>query len=181
LKESRNISPFHSATDGGFYGRLTTLENLRFFAATNNLFGLQAANRISELAELMRMSPFLVSQVRTLSTGQVHRFGLARAMLPRPSVLLLDEPTRSLDPMAASEFRHFLKTELVGRYRTTILFASHNLAEVEQLADLVVLLDRGRIVACDSPRDLRVMTGATTLEQALETLTIRTDRAEISR
>jgi ABC-type multidrug transport system ATPase subunit len=70
---------------------------------------------------------------------------------------------------------------LVGRYRTTILFASHNLAEVEQLSDLVVLLDRGRIVACDSPRVLRVMTGATTLEQALETLTIRNDRAEISR
>jgi ABC-type multidrug transport system ATPase subunit len=102
-------------------------------------------------------------------------------MLHRPSVLLLDEPTRSLDPMAASEFRHLLKTELVGRYKTTILFSSHNLAEVEELADLVVLLDRGRIVACDSPRGLRVMTGATNLEQALETLTVRSDRAEISR
>jgi ABC-2 type transport system ATP-binding protein len=172
---------FHSGSDGGFYGRLTARENLRFFAAANNLFGREGANRISELAELMRLSSLLGHQVRTLSTGQVHRLGLARAMLRRPSVLLLDEPTRSLDPMAASEFRQFLKTELVGRCGTTVLFASHTLAEVDQLAQLVVLLDRGRIVACDSPRGLRLLTGAMTLEQALERLTLPTDRTEISR
>jgi ABC-2 type transport system ATP-binding protein len=172
---------FHSGNDGGFYGRLTALENIRFFAATRNLFGPQADSRISELAELMGLRSFLGRQVRTLSTGQVHRLGLARAMLHRPSVLLLDEPTRSLDPMAASEFRRFLKAELVGQWGTTVLFASHTLAEVEQLAQLVVLLDRGRIVACDSPRGLRIMTGARSLEQALETLTFRTDRTEISR
>ena len=98
---------------------------------------------------------FLESQVRTLSTGQVHRLGLARAMIHRPSVLLLDEPTRSLDPMAAAEFRRFLKSQLVDRHGTTVLFASHTLAEVEQLADRVILLDKGRLVACDSPRGLR--------------------------
>ena len=164
---------FHSATDGGFYSRLTARENLNFFAAMNNLFDAEAARRLEELTELMGLGAFLESQVRTLSTGQVHRLGLARAMRHRPSVLLLDEPTRSLDPIAAAEFRRFLKTELVGRYGTTVLFASHTLAEVEQLADRVALLDGGRLVACDSPRGLRAATGAATLEEALERLTCR--------
>ena len=171
---------FHSATDGGFYSRLTARENLEFFAAMNNLFDAEAARRLEELTELMGMGSFLGSQVRTLSTGQVHRLGLARAMIHRPSVLLLDEPTRSLDPMAASEFRRFLKTELVDRHGTTVLFASHTLAEVEQLADRVALLDKGKLVACDSPRGLRGATGAATLEEALERLTPRGFLAEVS-
>jgi ABC-2 type transport system ATP-binding protein len=128
----------------------------------------------------MGLGAFLESQVRTLSTGQVHRLGLARAMIHRPSVLLLDEPTRSLDPMAASEFRRFLRTEVVDRHGTTVLFASHTLVEVEQLADRVALLDNGRLVACDSPRGLRAATGAATLDEALERLTRRSLFAEAS-
>ena len=162
---------FHSATDGGFYSRLTARENLNFFAAMNNLFDREAARRVEELSELMGMGDFLESQVRTLSTGQVHRLGLARAMIHRPSVLLLDEPTRSLDPMAAAEFRRFLKSQLVERHGTTVLFASHTLAEVEQLADRVILLDKGRLLACDSPDGLRKATGSVNLEEALERLT----------
>lgn len=171
---------FHSATDGGFYSRLTTRENLNFFAAMNNLFDAEAAARLEELTEQMGLGAFLESQVRTLSTGQVHRLGLARAMIHRPSVLLLDEPTRSLDPMAASEFRRFLRTEVVDRHGTTVLFASHTLVEVEQLADRVALLDNGRLVACDSPRGLRAATGAATLDEALERLTRRSLFAEAS-
>jgi ABC-type multidrug transport system ATPase subunit len=100
-------------------------------------------------------------------------------MIHRPSVLLLDEPTRSLDPMAATEFRRFLKSQLVDRHGTTVLFASHTLAEVEQLADQVILLDKGRLVACDSPRGLRTSTGSATLEEALERLTPPGFRAEV--
>src|ERR1700687_5267301 len=171
---------FHSATDGGFYDRLTARENLQFFAAMNNLFDAEAAGRLEELADLMGMGTFIDSQVRTLSTGQVHRLGLARAMIHRPSVLLLDEPTRSLDPIAAADFRRFLKTHLVERHGTTILFASHTLAEVEQLADRVVVLDKGRMLACDSPHGMRAATRAATLEGALERLTPPGFLAEVS-
>ena len=94
--------------------------------------------------------------------------------------LLLDEPTRSLDPIAAADFRRFMKTQLVERHGTTILFASHTLAEVEQLADRVVLLDKGRMLACDSPRGLRASTGAPTLEEALERLTPPGSLTEVS-
>ncbi len=161
---------FHSATDGGFYARLTARENLKFFAAMNNFFDAESCERLDELTGLMGLEPFADSQVRTLSTGQVHRLGLARAMLHRPRVLLLDEPTRSLDPMAAAEFRRFLKIELVGRRGTTVLFASHTLAEVEELADRVILLDHGRLMACDSPGRLRATMGGGTLEEALARL-----------
>lgn len=171
---------FHSATDGGFYDRLTARQNLQFFAAMNNLFGAEADERLEELTGLMGMATFIDSQVRTVSTGQVHRLGLARAMIHGPSMLLLDEPTRSLDPMAAADFRRFLKTQLVERQGTTILFASHSLAEVEQLADRVILLDKGKMLACDSPRGLRAATGTATLEQALERLTPPGFLAEVS-
>jgi ABC-type multidrug transport system ATPase subunit len=92
-------------------------------------------------------------------------------MLHGPKVLLLDEPTRSLDPLAATEFRKFLKTEVVKKHGTTVLFASHTLAEVQHLADRVAVLDRGRLVAYGSPKDLRLSVGAATLEDALPRLT----------
>jgi len=69
-------------------------------------------------------------------------------------VLLLDEPTRSLDPIAASEFRRFLKDERVGAHGTALFFASHTLGEVEEVADRVLVLDSGRVVACDSPSNI---------------------------
>ena len=109
-------------------------------------------------------------QVRTLSTGTVHRLGLARALLHRPSVVLLDEPTRSLDPLAAAEFRRFLRDEIVRGQGATVLFASHTLAEVEQLAARVALLHSGRLLACESPEGLRVQAGAGSLEKAIETM-----------
>ena len=83
-------------------------------------------------------------------------------------MLLLDEPTRSLDPLAAADFRRLLKDDIVRRRGTTLLFASHTLAEVDEIADRVILLDHGRMIACDSPRRLRAQTGASTLEAAIE-------------
>jgi len=166
---------YHTSGDEGFYGRLSTLENLQFFAAMNNLVGEDAARRVAHVAELMGIGGVLQRQVRTLSTGTVHRLGLARAFLHGPAVLLLDEPTRSLDPLAAAEFRRFLKNDLVRQHGTTLFFASHTLAEVEELADRVALLEGGRLLAFDSPHGLRAATGAATLEGALEHLSRRAD------
>jgi ABC-type multidrug transport system ATPase subunit len=161
---------FHGGSDASFYARLTALENLRLFATLNNLSSWDAAARIAHLAELLRLGPVLDRQVRTLSTGTVHRLGLARALLHRPSVILLDEPTRSLDPLAAAEFRRFLRDEVVRGQGATVLFASHTPAEVEQLAARVILLHSGRVLACEPPDSLRARAGATTLEQAIEIL-----------
>jgi len=166
------------AGESGFYARLTPRENLLFFAALQNLDSTNARQRIEEVAQLIGLAEALDRPVRMLSTGQVNRLGLARAMLHGPAVLLLDEPTRSLDPIAAAEFRRFLKSELVGRRGTTLLFASHSLAEVEELADRIVLLASGRIAAIGSPAEVRKKAGAESLEQALEALVGRAGESD---
>ncbi len=158
-------------SDASFYARLSARENLALFAALNNLSRKDAARSVARVADLLGLGPALDRQVRTLSTGTVHRLGLARALLHAPRVLLLDEPTRSLDPLAAAEFRRFLKDELVRREGTTLLFASHTLSEVEQLADRVVLLESGRMLASDTIPRLLASARAASLEQAMETLT----------
>jgi ABC-type multidrug transport system ATPase subunit len=167
---------YHTGGDACFYARLTARENLLLFAGLNNLTGAEAARRIDELAGPFGLGEWLDRQVRALSTGTVHRLGLARAVLHRPSVLILDEPTRSLDPLAASEFRRFLFRDVVGRRGTTLIFASHTLAEVEQLADRVAVLDGGRLLACDTLPGLKTATGASSLEESLEVLSGRAMR-----
>ena len=169
---------YHTGNDGCFYARLSGRENLNLFATLNNLSRAETSRRISELTDLFGLDPLLDQQVRTLSTGNIHRLGLARAMLHRPSVLLLDEPTRSLDPLAAAEFRRFLQQRIVGEHGTTVLFASHTLAEVEQLAGWVAVLDHGRLLGCDTPEKLRAASGGDTLEQSLENMTHRAAREE---
>lgn len=168
--EARRLLGYHTGGDEGFYGRLSARENLGFFAAMNNLSRADARKQIARIAEALGIQNDLNRQVRTFSTGMMHRLGLARALLHRPAILLLDEPTRSLDPLAASEFRRLLKDDLVRKHGTTLLFASHTLSEVEEIADRVVLLDGGRVIACDSPRGLCSSTGTTSLEGAVSRL-----------
>jgi ABC-type multidrug transport system ATPase subunit len=170
---------YHSGADFGFYGRLTGRENLEFFASMNGLPRHATAARITELTEHLGLAPALDRQTRGLSSGTINRLGLARAILHRPPVLLLDEPTRSLDPVAAAEFRLVLK-DLVRRYGVTVLFASHILSEVEELADCVALLSGGSLVAVDTPEALRASTGSASVSQAIETLLARaTTRAGV--
>jgi len=158
---------YHTGGDEGFYSRLSGRENLAFFAAMNNLSGHAARERIAAVSQWMGLAGDLGRQVRTYSTGMTHRLGLARALLHGPAVLLLDEPTRSLDPLAAADFRKLLKNDIVRGRGTTLLFASHSLSEVEEIADRVVVLDHGKLAACDSPTRLRASTGAATLDAAI--------------
>jgi ABC-type multidrug transport system ATPase subunit len=162
---------YHTGGDACFYSRLTARENLMLFAALNNLSARDASRRIAELTEPFHLGDLLERQVRALSTGNIHRLGLARAMMHRPSVLILDEPTRSLDPLAAADFRRFLLREIVGAHGTTLIFASHTLAEVEQLAGKIAVLDGGNLLANDTLAGIKNATGASTLEESLEILT----------
>lgn len=161
---------YHTGGDEGFYGRLSARDNLLFFAAMNNITGAPARVRVEQVAEWMGVAADLGRPVRTLSTGITHRLNLARSLLHQPRILLLDEPTRSLDVLAASDFRRLLKEKLVRQNGATLLFASHTVGEIEELADRVILLDRGRVVACDTPHALQAATGTATLEAAIENL-----------
>jgi ABC-type multidrug transport system ATPase subunit len=164
---------YHAGSDIGFYARLTGLENLKFFGSLNHLTSTAATKRIAHLAQQFHLEEALDRQVRTLSSGTVQRLSLARALLHEPRVLLLDEPTRSLDAIAASEFRRFLKSEILRTGNTSLLFASHTLPEVELLADRVAVINAGHLLACDTPAALKRSTGATTLEGAFLRLTER--------
>ena len=168
---------YSGASDGSFYARLSARENLQLFAMLNNIAGREAAQRIAHVSDLLNLHAFMDKQVRTFSTGTVHRLGLARALLHRPAVLLLDEPTRSLDPLAAAEFRRFLRDEISSRQGTTLLFASHTLAEVEQLAGRVALLHNGQLLAFGTTDALKAQAGALTLEQSIEALVRRAPAA----
>jgi ABC-type multidrug transport system ATPase subunit len=164
---ARKLFGYHTGGDEGFYARLTARQNLAFFAAMNNISGSLAGDRIAQISDWMGFRDLLDRPVRTLSTGITHRIGLARAMLHSPGILLLDEPTRSLDPLAASEFRAFLKEEIVRRRGAALLFASHALSEVEEIADRVLVLDRGRLAASGTPRELCAATATRTLEESI--------------
>jgi ABC-type multidrug transport system ATPase subunit len=164
---------YHAGSDLGFYSRLTGRENLRFFGRLNHLADAALRQRIDLLGQQFHLGDALDRQVRALSSGTVQRLSLARALVHQPSVLLLDEPTRSLDAIAAAEFRRFLKSDIIKRDGTSLLFASHTLPEVEFLADRVAVIDAGRLLACDSPQALKRQCGVDTLEDAFLQLTAR--------
>ena len=142
--------------------RLTVKQNLTVYAG---LYGVaNAEERIAFLAEDLQITALLDRATGKLSAGQKTRVGLAKALLNAPELLLLDEPTASLDPDTADWVRQKLK-EYAQTRRATILFASHNMAEVERLADRVILLDAGRILEDESPRALIKTYGRETLEE----------------
>jgi ABC-type multidrug transport system ATPase subunit len=162
---------YHAGTDLGFYPRLTGRENLRFFGRLNHLSDSFLRGRIATAAAQFDISGILDRQVRTVSAGNVQRLSLLRAVLHQPKVLLLDEPTRSLDVLAAADFRRFLKSQLVAHQGTSLLFASHALSEIEFLADRIAVLDRGKLIAFDTPSALKSRSGASSLEEAFARLT----------
>lgn len=162
---------YHAGSDLGFYPRLTGWENLRFFGRLNHLSDSFLRSRITPLAERFELASALDRQVRTLSSGTVQRLSLLRALVHQPKVLLLDEPTRSLDALAAADFRRFLKSEIRTHHDTSLLFASHALPEIEFLADRIAVLNEANLVAFDTPTALKSRTGAATLEEAFSRLT----------
>ena len=142
--------------------RLTVRENLRVYG---HLYGLRALDRrIAELADELDLGAFLDRPAGQLSAGQKTRVALAKSLINRPDVLLLDEPTASLDPDTGDMVRTWLE-----RYRAAsgcaILLASHNMAEVERLCDTVLMLRQGRVVDRGAPGELVSRYGREDLEQ----------------
>ncbi len=142
--------------------RLTVRENLRVYGHLYTVRGLD--RRIAELAEELDLHAFLDRPAGQLSAGQKTRVALAKSLINRPDVLLLDEPTASLDPDTGDMVRTWLE-----RYRAqsgcAILLASHNMAEVERLCDTVLVLKQGRVVDQGAPANLVARYGRDTLEQ----------------
>jgi ABC-2 type transport system ATP-binding protein len=142
--------------------RLTVRENLDVFGGLYGVRDLKA--RIGELAELLDLTAFLDRKTGSLSSGQKTRAALAKALINRPELLLLDEPTASLDPDTADRVRGHLET-YARTQGAAILLASHNMAEVERLCADVLMMKAGRIVDRGSPSDLIARYGREDMEQ----------------
>ena len=144
-----------TAEERSFYWRLTVEQNLMFFARLYGLSDALARRRIIELVEQFELKELVTRRFGELSTGNKQRMAFARAMLAKPPVLLLDEPTRSLDPLAAARMRSLINSLAGGLPPTTILLTSHNLTEVEELCARIAIISRGRIRALGTPKELR--------------------------
>jgi ABC-2 type transport system ATP-binding protein len=144
-----------TAEERSFYWRLTVEQNLMFFARLYGLSDTTARRRIIELVNQFELKELVTRRFGELSTGNKQRMAFARALLSKPPILLLDEPTRSLDPMAAARMRALIQSLVGGDTPVTILLTSHNLTEVEELCSRVAIISRGRIRALDTPKGLR--------------------------
>ncbi|MEN3009628.1 MAG: ABC transporter ATP-binding protein [Candidatus Bipolaricaulaceae bacterium] len=149
------------------YWKLTGLENLLLFGGLYNLPRREAKARAQELLALVGLSPFAHVSVEKYSTGMRKRLSIARALMHRPSLLILDEPTAGLDPQGTAELWQILR-DLRAERRITVLMATHNMLEAEVLPDRLVILEEGRIVAEGSPAAIKERAGA----QALAVITV---------
>ncbi|TQR22968.1 ABC transporter ATP-binding protein [Bacillus safensis] len=133
-----------------FYSYLTGFENLEMYAAMHD--GV-TEERIQEVVERVRLEDAIHQKVKTYSLGMKQRLGIAQAILHRPNLLILDEPTNGLDPAGMKEFREHLQM-LVQEEGTSVLFATHLLHEVEELCDRMIIIQKGQIKASTHLRDM---------------------------
>ena len=153
----RGLVGLATAEERSFYWRLTVEQNLMFFARLYGLSDRHARRRTVELIERFELEELARRRFGELSTGNKQRMAFARAMLASPPVLLLDEPTRSLDPLAAARMRALINSLAASDPPVSILLTSHNLIEVEELCERVAIISRGRIRALDTPGNLRML------------------------
>ncbi|MGP0072275.1 MAG: ABC transporter ATP-binding protein [Bryobacteraceae bacterium] len=152
-------------------GNLTVVQNLRFFGLIYGVQDLSA--RIETLLEQYDLLPFRNVKSGVLSSGEQTRVSLAKAMLNRPALLLLDEPTASLDPAIAREIRIKIR-EYAATGQTGVLWTSHNMYEVEDVCDRVLFLSHGRILLEGDPRTLPATHGKESLEELFITVANKT-------
>ncbi len=132
-------------------GNLKVKENLITFA---RLYGVKDPERkVREVAEFFEITEMMDKMTLNLSTGQLTRLNLAKAFLNEPKLLLLDEPTASLDPDIADRVRKMLKI-MQKKHNVTIIYTSHNMEEIEELCDRVIFINKGKITDDGTPKEL---------------------------
>lgn len=138
------------------YDQLTAYENLRLFGKLYNIPKKELENRIDELLALVHLEKWKDKQIGTFSTGMKQRINVIRALLNRPEILFLDEPTLGLDPQSTSEIREFIRSINI-QHGTSIILTTHMMVEADMLCDRIGIIDRGKIVALDTPANLKQM------------------------
>jgi ABC-2 type transport system ATP-binding protein len=155
VRDRDRVKPLINAVfeDPNLYERFSGLDNLRLFA---RLYGVPASHA-DELLETVGLTFAATRKVKTYSSGMKQRLLVARALVNSPRVLFMDEPTRGLDPTSARELRTLVARLADGG--TTVFLTTHYMEEADELCDRVAFLSQGRIVALDTPRELKLKQG----------------------
>jgi ABC-2 type transport system ATP-binding protein len=150
----RRISMVSGGETSG-YGLLTVEENLWMFARFYGLPSRKAKQRIAEMLDIVGLREHRRKKISDLSTGLRQKMNFIRGFVSDPSVVFLDEPTLGLDVGAAREVRGFVRGWMADRPDRTLLLTTHYMAEAEDLCDRIAIIDRGAIIACDTPENLK--------------------------
>ena len=146
---------FVTAQERSFFWRLTGRQNLIFFAALHDRRGAEGERQVDELLERVGLGEDGGRPFREYSSGMMQKLAIARGLLGRPSVILMDEPTSSLDPPSTAWVQRFTRETLVGEHGATVILATHDLLEAEHTCDTLSLVDEGRIVRDGTVEELK--------------------------
>ena len=170
--KARQKAAFVLNEERSFYWRLTGLQNLQFFGALDNIPPKLLHQRAEALLHAIGLDGAARKRVSDYSSGMKQRLAIARALLSEPDVLLLDEPTRSLDPLATRELRRSIRERLNESEGRTLILVTHSLGDVEDLCRKVCVIAQGRLVALDDVHAVLSRPGglASSYEQAIQSV-----------
>ena len=152
--EARQTIGFVYGDERSFYWRLTLYENLAFFATLYRVPSALARNRIGELLERLGLTEVAHHRMYTFSSGMKQRAAIARGLIHDPDLIVMDEPSRSLDPVGAAELHRIVRTSVTDG-RRTVLIATNLMSEAEVLCDRLALINQGRLVLDGTLDDFR--------------------------
>ena len=146
-----------ASNERSFFWRLTGRQNLDFFASLYKLSDNERREWVPEMLDLLNLTSIMDTRFDRYSTGQKQRLAIARGLLSKPRVLLMDEPTKGVDPVEAARLIEVIQGRVVELWRPTILVTSHNLSEIQRLCKRIALLADGRLIAEGSHEELRAL------------------------
>lgn len=155
----RHLIGLTMSEERSFYYRLSGRQNLEFFASLANVPNAEVRERIDESLQLLDLLDEADNMFYSYSSGMRQKLSIARGLLSRPQVLFLDEPTKNVDALAASDLKRLIKEKLSGDSGRTVLLATHRMEEAEQLCDRIAILRSGRVVFCGTIPELRLLFG----------------------
>jgi ABC-2 type transport system ATP-binding protein len=158
VKEADQIRPRINMVSGGEssgYGILNVRENLWLFARIYGVPTAIAEERIDRMLNVVSLSEKATSRISHLSTGQRQKMNFCRGFITDPKILFLDEPTLGLDVTSARAIRAFVKEWMRERPERTLLLTTHYMAEADELCDRLAIIDKGKVLACDTPANLK--------------------------
>jgi ABC-2 type transport system ATP-binding protein len=157
MSVKRSLGTLFSVGERGFFWRLSGYSNLEFFAAIHNVPHSRIDERVREVLRLVGLEDRAFEFFQKYSGGMKRKLSLARALLPDPPILLLDEPTTGLDVVSSRSIRELIRNELSKKAEKTVLYTTHYIEEASQICDRIGIMNEGKIIALDTPDAIRNM------------------------